>query len=45
MLFPLLDLTVVKAWGINTETNVGQFTKKQIEYLQFHRENIFKSFE
>jgi len=44
ILSPLLDLNVVKAWGINTETNVGQFTTKQIKYLQFHRENIFKSF-
>jgi len=43
MLSPILDLNVVSAWGINTEINVGKFTKKQTEYLKFHRENIFKS--
>ncbi|WP_196766166.1 HNH endonuclease [Pseudomonas putida] len=34
--------SVVAAWGVDCETNTGEFTPRQREYLMFHRSNVFK---
>lgn len=35
--------TAMKQWGIHIPMNVGLFDLHQIEYLEFHREKIFKA--
>jgi putative restriction endonuclease len=35
--------TVIDAWGIKSAINVGVFTTKQRDFLQYHRQHIFKS--
>lgn len=34
---------VMNAWGIKPKMNVGNFTAKKREFLQYHRQHIFKS--
>lgn len=34
-------IMLMKSWGLDHEMNVGNFTKKQQEYLDYHRTNIF----
>jgi hypothetical protein len=38
----LLSQSVLAAWGIKEDANVGQFTSRQRFYLAYHREHIFK---
>jgi len=35
--------SVLKKWHIDTSITVGTFTKKQRQYLSYHRTNVFKS--
>ena len=43
MVSNVLNPKILEAWGIDPHINVGTFTKKQNEYLLFHRENVFKN--
>ena len=38
----LLNLDVLKFWNIDTQMNVGVFRYEQFEYLEYHRNEIFK---
>ena len=38
----VLNPNVLAAWSIDPRSNVGTFTAKQNEYLNFHRENVLK---
>lgn len=40
-LAPLLDRTVLRAWGISETANVGQFSQGQTHYLAYHRLHVF----
>ncbi|CAG0983722.1 hypothetical protein MTYP_01903 [Methylophilaceae bacterium] len=33
---------LIQAWGIDPKVNVGRFTKKQANYLEYHRNEIFE---
>jgi hypothetical protein len=33
---------IMREWGLDPAINTGLFNQKQKEYLEFHRENIFK---
>ena len=33
---------IISSWGLNSISNVGTFTKKQKEFLRYHRAEIFK---
>ncbi len=35
--------SVVSAWGLSSEANVGEFTPKQRQYLEYHRLEVFRS--
>ena len=37
-----LNQTILKAWGIDPNTNAGPFRPEQIPYLRYHREYIFE---
>ena len=37
-----LEFNVLMLWKIDPKTNVGTFTEQQLEYLKFHRENVFQ---
>jgi hypothetical protein len=37
-----LNVSVLEKWSINPDHNVGTFTSKQNEYLEFHLESIFQ---
>lgn len=37
-----LDIEIINQYGLNIELNVGRFTTKQMEYLEYHRNNVFK---
>jgi putative restriction endonuclease len=32
---------LIDAWGIQTDVNVGPFTREQSAYLDYHRANVF----
>ncbi|MEE3636488.1 HNH endonuclease [Pseudomonas sp. AL 58] len=34
--------SVVSAWGLTSEANVGEFTPEQRQYLEYHRLEVFK---
>lgn len=36
------DITVLEAWGIPMQLNVGPFTPQQCGYLEYHRKNVLK---
>jgi len=38
-----LSFTTLKAWGITSDLNVGNFNDKQAEFLEYHRKNILKT--
>lgn len=33
---------MLNLWGINLPINVESFSNKQIEYLQYHNQNVYK---
>ena len=35
-------LIIIKSWGINPNMNVGRFNPDQLNYLKYHRNNIYK---
>ena len=35
-------VTILRLWGINLPINVGSFSNKQIEYLKYHNQNVYK---
>jgi putative restriction endonuclease len=43
MVSKLLNLEVLKFWGLSTPLNVGSFRKEQLPYLEYHRQEIFKN--
>jgi hypothetical protein len=38
-----LDYEVMNRWAINEGRNVGTFSAEQSEFLEFHRDTIFRS--
>ena len=39
---PEVKLTLLDAWGINAGVKVGEFTRDQSAYLDYHRLNVFR---
>jgi len=39
----LLSNSVLRAWGLNLQVNVGNFNEEQKRYLKYHREYVFKA--
>ena len=43
LISPSLDLSVLERWKIPRDINVGGFVDKQVEYLEFHHDKVFKA--
>ena len=39
---PEVKNTLLDAWGIDAGVNVGEFSREQNAYLDYHRVNVFK---
>jgi putative restriction endonuclease len=37
-----LDKNVLRAWGLESKSNVGTFNERQKVFLEFHRKHVFK---
>lgn len=42
MLSSGLDLEILEAWGLAPEINVGLFSEQQVQFLAYHRTNVFR---
>jgi putative restriction endonuclease len=42
VIVPEVKDTLLDAWGIDASVRVGEFTREQNAYLDFHRANVFK---
>jgi hypothetical protein len=43
LISPKLSPSIIESWKIPIHMNVGNFKPKQLQYLQFHKDNIFRS--
>lgn len=43
VIVPEVREKLLDAWGIDASVNVGEFTREQSAYLDYHRANVFKS--
>jgi hypothetical protein len=42
VIVPEVRNKLLDAWGIDAGVSVGQFTREQDAYLEYHRVNVFK---
>ena len=42
MIVPEVRDKLLEAWGIDAGVRVGEFTREQNAYLDYHRANVFK---
>lgn len=42
MLVPEVRLKLLDAWGIDAGVRVGEFSREQNAFLEYHRMNVFK---
>ena len=42
MIVPEVRDKLLDAWGIDAGVRVGEFTREQNAYLDYHRANVFK---
>jgi hypothetical protein len=41
LVVPDVEDSLIDAWGIHSDVNVGPFTREQSAYLDYHRANVF----
>jgi len=39
---PQLDLSILQAWGIDKDVNLGEFTDAQLHYLKYHHDHVWR---